>query len=130
MEMVLLFDIVRARREESTENSPSPLNERDRKAADEWIREHLPDPDECSLEDSEEAGSTESYFFLRLRDSATVVYKVAVKDARRGNSLKRMAGGVVRPFIWCGSLTNALSRIGNLAAGRSRRRTLRGLENR
>ena len=80
MEMVLLLDIVRARREESTENSPSPLNERDRKAADEWIREHLPDPDEYSLEDTEEAGSTESYFFLRNLDSATIVYKVAVKD--------------------------------------------------
>ncbi len=57
-----------------------PLNERDRAAADDWMRDHLPDPDKCSLEDSEEAGSTESYFFLRLRDSATVVYKVAVKD--------------------------------------------------
>ncbi len=81
MEMVLLLDIVRARREESTENSPSPWNERDR-AADDWMRHHLPDPDEYSLEDSEEAGSTESYFFLRLRDSATVVYRVAVKDGK------------------------------------------------
>ncbi len=77
------------------------MNERDRAAADDWMRDHLPDqdeyelqdseeldcirdhhpdPDEFELQDSEEAGSTESYFFLRLRDSATVVYKVAVKD--------------------------------------------------
>ena len=46
------------------------------------MREHMPDSDEYSLEDSEEAGSTESYFFLRYRDSATVVYKVAVKDSK------------------------------------------------
>ena len=56
------------------------MNEKDREAADDWMRDHLPDPDEFSLEDSEEAGSTESYFFLRLHDSASVVYKVAVKD--------------------------------------------------
>ena len=59
-------------------------NEKDREAADDWIRDNMPDPDQCSLEDSEEAGSTESYFFLRHSDSATVVYKVAVKDGRRG----------------------------------------------
>ena len=56
------------------------MNEKDREAADNWMRDHLPDPDDYSLEDNEEGGSTESYFFLRLRDSATVVYKVAVKD--------------------------------------------------
>ncbi len=60
-----------------------PLNERDREAADEWTRDHLPDPDECSLEDNEEQGDTQSYFFLRYRDSATVVYTVAVTDGRR-----------------------------------------------
>ncbi len=59
------------------------MNERDRAAGDDWMRDHLPDPDECSLEDTEEAGSTGSYFFLRYRDSATVVFKVAVKDGRR-----------------------------------------------
>jgi hypothetical protein len=57
-----------------------PLNEQDRAAADDWMRDHLPDPDEFELHDSEEAGSTESYFFLRHRDSASVVYKVAVQD--------------------------------------------------
>ncbi len=99
MEMVLLLDIVRARREESTENSPSPLNERDRKAADEWIREHLPDPDGYSLEDSEEAGSTESYFFLRYRDSATVVHKVAVKDGKVSSVVNRFPDNAIRrPF--------------------------------
>ena len=46
------------------------------------MREHLPDPDECSLEDSEEQGDTQSYFFLRYRDSATVVYKVAAKGGK------------------------------------------------
>ncbi len=59
------------------------MNERDKAAADDWMRGHLPDPDECSLEDSEEVGSTECYFFLRLCDSATVVYKVVVTDGRR-----------------------------------------------
>ena len=73
------------------------MNERDREAVDDWVRDYPPDPDEFSLEDSEEAGSTENYFFLRYRDSATV------------NGLKRMARGVVRPFIWSGSLAIALS---------------------
>ncbi len=59
------------------------MNERDREAADDWMRDHLPDPDECSLEDNEEEGSTQSYFFLRYRDSATVVYKVSVEDGKR-----------------------------------------------
>ncbi len=43
------------------------------------MRDHMPDPNEYPLEDSEETGSTECYFFLRYRDSATVVYKVTVK---------------------------------------------------
>jgi hypothetical protein len=46
------------------------------------MRSHLPDPDEYSLEDNEEEGDTQKYFFLRLRDSATVVYNVAVKDGK------------------------------------------------
>ena len=58
------------------------MNERDRAAADDWMRDLLPDPDEYSLEDSEEQGDTQKYFFLRHRDSATVVYKVAVKDGK------------------------------------------------
>ena len=59
-----------------------PLNERDREAADDWMWEQVPDPAEYSFEDTEGVGSTESYFFLRYRDSATVVYKVAVKDSK------------------------------------------------
>ena len=47
------------------------------------MRDHPPEPDECSLEDNEEEGSTQSYFFLRYRDSATVVYKVSVKVGKR-----------------------------------------------
>ena len=46
------------------------MNERDRKAADDWMREHTPDPDEYSHEDSEEAGCTEHYFFLRISTGA------------------------------------------------------------
>ena len=58
------------------------MNERDREAADDWMQDHIPDPAEYSLEDNEEEGGTQSYFFLRLHDSATVVYKVAVKDGK------------------------------------------------
>ena len=58
------------------------MNEEDRNAADDWIRDNMPDPAECSLEDNEEEGDTQSYFFLRYRDSAIVVYKVAVKDGK------------------------------------------------
>ncbi len=53
------------------------MNEKDREAADDWIRDNMPDPDECSLQDNEEGGDTQSYFFLRYRDSATVAYRVA-----------------------------------------------------
>ncbi len=49
------------------------MNERDREAADDWMRDHMPDPEECSLEDNEEQRDTLSYFFLRVRASATVV---------------------------------------------------------
>ncbi len=73
------------------------MNERDRNAADDWMRDHMPDPDECSLEDSEEAGSTESYSFLRLRDSATVVYKVAVKDGKVTSVLQEVYHGEGQP---------------------------------
>ena len=58
------------------------MNERDRAAADDWMRD-MPDPDQYSLEDSEDEGDTQKYFFLRQSDSATVVYKVAVKDGKR-----------------------------------------------
>ncbi len=69
------------------------MNEKDRNAADDWMRSHLPDPDEYSLEDGEEAGRTESYFFLRHRDSATVVYKVAVKDGKVTSVLQEVYHG-------------------------------------
>ncbi len=59
------------------------MNERNRNTADDWMRDHLPDPDEYSLEENEEAGDTQNYFFLRYRDSATVVYQVAVTHGRR-----------------------------------------------
>jgi hypothetical protein len=64
-------------------------------AADDWLREHLPDPDEFSLEDNEEEGETQKYFFLRYRDSATVVYLVAVKDGKVTSVKKEVyyAGG-------------------------------------
>ena len=66
------------------------MNEKDREAADDWMRDHLPDPDEYSLEDTEEAGSTERYFFLRLRDSATAVYEIAVKDGNVISALQEV----------------------------------------
>ena len=72
------------------------MTERDRNAADDWIREHLPDPDECSLEDNEEQGDTQSYFFLRHRDSASVVYKVAVKDGTVTSVLQEVYHGESR----------------------------------
>ena len=60
------------------------MKERDRDAADDWMRDHLPDPDDFSLEDNEERRSSNEqlYFFLRYSDSATVVYRVAVKDGK------------------------------------------------
>ena len=58
------------------------MNERDRDAADDWMRDHLLDPDEYSLEDNEERRYEQLYFFLRYSDSATVVYRVAVKDGK------------------------------------------------
>ena len=58
------------------------MNERDRDAADDWMRDHLPDPDEYSLEDNEERRSEQRYFFLRYSDSAMVVYRVRVKGGR------------------------------------------------
>ena len=69
------------------------MNEIDKAAADDWMRDHLPDPNECSLEDSEEQADTQSYFFLRLRDSATVVYKVAVKDGKVTSVLQEVYHG-------------------------------------
>ena len=69
------------------------MNERDRAATDDWIRDNMPDPAEYSFEDSEDAGSTECYFFLRLRDSATVVYKVAVKDGKVSSVLQEVYHG-------------------------------------
>ena len=49
------------------------MNDRDTGAADDWIRDHMPDPDHFSFEDNEEE-DTQKYFFLRYRDSATVVW--------------------------------------------------------
>ena len=70
--------------------------ERDREAADDWMRDHLPDAAEYSLEDSEEAGSTEIYFFLRHQDSATVVFKIAVFDGKVNSVLQEIYHGESR----------------------------------
>jgi hypothetical protein len=70
------------------------LNERNREAADDWMREHhLPDPERFSLEDNEEHGDAQLNVFLRYRDSATVVYKVAVKDGKGSSVLKEVYHG-------------------------------------
>ena len=58
------------------------MDERDTEAADDWMRDHMPDPDHFSFEDNEEEGDTQKYFFLRYRDRASVVYLVAVKDGK------------------------------------------------
>jgi hypothetical protein len=63
------------------------MNERDTEAADDWIREHMPDPDQFSLEDNEEEGHTQKYFFLRYRDSATVVQPLTVRTVSQWNAL-------------------------------------------
>ena len=69
------------------------MNEKDRNAADDWIRDNMPDPEEYSFEDNEEEGSLQKYFFLRHRDSATVVYKVAVKDGEVTSVLQEVYHG-------------------------------------
>ena len=58
------------------------MKDRDRDAADDWMREHMPSEDEFSLEDNDERGCEERYYFLRGRDSAMVVYRIRVKGGR------------------------------------------------
>ena len=58
------------------------MNDRDRDAADDWMREHMPDPDQFSLEDNDERGCELRYYFLRNRDSAMVVFRIRVKGGR------------------------------------------------
>ena len=53
----------------------------------------MPDPDECSLEVNEEEGDTQSYFFLRYRDSVIVVYKVAGEDGKVTSVLQEVYHG-------------------------------------
>ena len=75
------------------------MNERDKETADDWMREHIPGPDEYSLEDDKEEGNTQKYFFLRYRDSATVVYKVAVRDGKVSSVVNRFPDNAIRrPF--------------------------------
>ncbi len=62
------------------------MNERDITAADDWMRDHLPDAAEYSLEDSEEAGSTESYFFLRVLPGRLQNSQHTVVDGARGEA--------------------------------------------
>ncbi len=71
--------------------------ERDREAADDWIRYHLPDLHGYSLEDSEEEGDTQKHFFLRFRDSATVVYRVAAKSDKVTSVLQEVYHGEGQP---------------------------------
>ena len=49
------------------------MDENRRNAADDWIHDNMPDPDEYSLEDNEEEEDTQSYLFLS--SSAAVVCK-------------------------------------------------------
>ena len=58
------------------------MNDKDLEIADDWMREHMPDPDDFSFEDAEGEGNTEKYFFLRYRDSATIVYLVTVEEGQ------------------------------------------------
>jgi len=58
------------------------MNERDRDAADDWMRGHLPDPAKFSLEDNEERRFEQLYYLLRYRDGAMVVYRVRVKGGK------------------------------------------------
>ena len=44
------------------------MNERDRAAADDWMRDNMPNHGEYSHEDIEADGDTQQYFFLRLRE--------------------------------------------------------------
>ena len=46
------------------------MNDRDRDAAGDWMRERMPSEDEFSLEDNDERGCEQRYYFLRGRDSA------------------------------------------------------------
>ena len=55
------------------------MNDRDRDAADDWMRDHMPSEDEFSLEDNDERGCEERFYFLRSRDSSMVVYRIRVK---------------------------------------------------
>ena len=58
------------------------MKDRDRDAADDWMRDHMPDPDQFSLEDNDERGCEQRYYFLRGRDSAMVVFRIRVKGGR------------------------------------------------
>ena len=57
------------------------MDERDTEAADDWMREHMPDPDHFSFEDNEEEGDTQKYFFLRHRD--TCYLHAGLRNLRR-----------------------------------------------
>ena len=58
------------------------MKDRDRDTADDWMREHMPSEDEYSLEDNDERGCEERFYFLRGQDSAMVVYRIRVKGGR------------------------------------------------
>ena len=44
------------------------MKDRDRDAADDWMKDYLPDPDEYSLEDNEERRYEQRFFFPRDSD--------------------------------------------------------------
>ncbi len=55
---------------------------RDRDAADDSMREHIPSEDECSLEHNDERRCEQQFCILRSRDSAMVIYQIRVKGGR------------------------------------------------
>ncbi len=61
------------------------MKERNRDAADDWMREHMPSEGECSLEDNDERGCERRYYVLRSRDGAMVGW---CPRCRRSSSMK------------------------------------------
>ncbi len=49
-----------------------------RGTADDWMRDHLPDPEEYSLDDNDEEEDAQPYFFLT--SSATVISRPSMRD--------------------------------------------------
>jgi len=73
------------------------MKDRDRDAADDWMRDHMPSEDECSLEDNDERGCEQRYYFLRGRDSAMVVFRIRVKGGRVVSVKQEVFDGAIFP---------------------------------